>query len=176
MQIIYWGEIAMAEIKTVNRWFWVWDFEKEEDWLNEMAGEGWALISVGFTKYTFERTEPGEYTVRLEMREKDENYISFMQETGAEYIGRVVQWIYFRKKRELGAFEIFSDLDSRIGHLSRIGKMIGIICLANILIGVANSPRGFGFINLLCGALLAYALGRIQGKKDELERERKFRE
>ena len=38
----------MTERMTVRKWFWVWDFEKEEDWLNEMAMNGWALASVGF--------------------------------------------------------------------------------------------------------------------------------
>jgi len=39
----------MNEIKKVFRWFWVWDFEKEERWLNEMAAQGWALKKAGCT-------------------------------------------------------------------------------------------------------------------------------
>ena len=74
----------MAETKTVYKIFWVWEFEKEERWLNEMAMNGWALKSVGFCRYTFERTEPGAYTVRLEMRGADEGYLDFMRESGAE--------------------------------------------------------------------------------------------
>ena len=31
----------MSETKTLHRNFWVWEFEKEERWLNEMAQEGW---------------------------------------------------------------------------------------------------------------------------------------
>ena len=30
----------MAETRTMRKWFWVWDFEKEEEWLNEMALKG----------------------------------------------------------------------------------------------------------------------------------------
>lgn len=47
------------ETKTVRKVFAVWDFDKEEEWLNSMAQEGWALKKVGFCKYVFERTEPG---------------------------------------------------------------------------------------------------------------------
>ena len=75
---------------TKYRWFWVWDFEKEERWLNEMAANGWTLAEVGYCRYTFERTESNEYTVRLEMHPYDEDYINFMEQTGAEYIGRVL--------------------------------------------------------------------------------------
>ena len=57
----------MESRRTIRKWFWVWDFEKEEEWLNEMAMNGWALESVGFCTYHFVRCEPGEYSVRLEM-------------------------------------------------------------------------------------------------------------
>ena len=58
------------ETKKVTRWYWVWDYEKEELWLNAMAQEGWTLQRVGFATYYFERTEPGEYVVRLEFRKR----------------------------------------------------------------------------------------------------------
>lgn len=29
-----------AETKTVFRWWWEWDFDKEEQWLNQMAQSG----------------------------------------------------------------------------------------------------------------------------------------
>ena len=48
----------------IRKWFWAWDFDKEEAWLNEMASEGLALVSVGWCRYEFEPCEPGEYIVR----------------------------------------------------------------------------------------------------------------
>lgn len=167
---------------TKYRWFWVWDFEKEERWLNEMAANGWTLVEVGYCRYTFEKTDDNEYTVRLEMHPFDEDYISFMEQTGAEYIGRVLQWIYFRKKSELGRFDIFSDLDSRISHLSKIHKMILMLGLANLIIGIANllSFRSINsavaVFNLLVATLLMYGVGRMQGKIEYLENERQLRE
>ena len=104
----------MASRRTIYKWFWVWNFEKEEEWLNEMAMNGWVLESVGFCTYHFIRCEPGEYSVRLEMHPYDESYVSFMEETGAEYVGRMMMWIYFRKKTADGPFDLFSDIDSRI--------------------------------------------------------------
>ena len=89
------------ERKTIRKWFWVWEFEKEEQWLNVMANSGWLLDGVGWCKYEFVACEPGAYTVRLEMRDHDENYLAFMQETGAEYVGRMAKWIFFRRKTEL---------------------------------------------------------------------------
>lgn len=166
----------MSLRKTINKWFWVWEFEKEERWLNEMAMNGQKLVKVGFCRYTFEECEPGEYTIRLEMHDSDDEYLSFMEETGAEYIGRMTRWIYFRKKRELGQFDIFSDIDSKIKHLDKIGKMLSTIAILNIVIGVLNTRYYpyVGLINLLTGTVIMYALGRIHGKKEALERERQL--
>ena len=165
------------ETKKVTKWYWVWDYEKEELWLNAMAQEGWALQRVGFATYYFERTEPGEYVVRLECRKKDEGYVSFVTDMGAEYIGRIAMWVYFRRKSELGEFELNSDLDSRIDQLTKIGRMLLLVGVGNLLIGLSNLRyNGIGVINLICAGFLAYAYGRIQGKKDELQRERQLHE
>ena len=165
------------ETKKVTKWYWVWDYEKEELWLNAMAQEGWALQRVGFATYYFEKTEPGEYIVRLECRKKDEGYVSFVTDMGAEYIGRIAMWVYFRRKSELGEFELNSDLDSRIDQLTKIGRMLLGVGIGNLLIGLSNLRyNGIGVINLICAGFLAYAYGRIQGKKDELQRERQLHE
>ena len=163
------------ERKIIKKWVWVWDFDKEERWLNTMAQQGWVLDKTGFCRYEFVRCEPGEYTVRLEMREHDEGYLSFMADTGAEYVGRMVKWIYFRKKTELGPFDIFSDAESRIAHLERMCRMLRGVGIANLAIGLANflSPVvPMGWVNLLGATVLMYALGRIEGKKEALQRDR----
>ena len=165
------------ETKKVTKWYWVWDYEKEELWLNAMAQEGWALQRVGFATYFFEKTEPGEYIVRLECRKKDEGYVSFVTDMGAEYIGRIAMWVYFRRKSELGEFELNSDLDSRIDQLTKIGRMLLGVGVGNLLIGLSNLRyNGIGVINLICAGFLAYCYGRIQGKRDELQRERQLHE
>ena len=166
------------ETRTVRKWFFVWEFEKEEAWLNDMAMNGWALSGVGYCTYHFVKCEPGEYIIRTEMRPHDEDYVSFMTETGAEYVGRMMMWIYFRKKAADGPFDLYSDIDSRVSHLDKIGKVLAAIGGANLLIGLINifSPSRLGWINLACATFLMYALGRIHGKKEALERERMLHE
>ena len=168
----------MAERKTIRKWFWVWDFEKEERWLNQMAMQGWAVAGVGGCKYVFERCEPGAYIVRRQMRSPDEDYLGFLGEIGAEYIGRVIKWIYFRRPAEEGPFELFSDVDSRLEHLEWIGRMLLAIGLANLLIGVVNCLNftPVGALNLIVATLLMYGLGRIHGKEEELKKEREIHE
>ena len=162
------------ERKIIKKWIWIWEYDKEEQWLNAMAQSGWVLDKVGFCRYEFVPCEPGEYTVRLEMRDHDEAYLGFMAETGAEYVGRVMKWIYFRKKTELGKFELFSDLESRITYLDNMCRTLRGVGIANLLIGLANSINPYvplGWVNLLAATLLMYALGRIEGKKEALEKD-----
>ena len=162
------------ERKTVYKLFFVWDMEKEEAWLNEMAMHGWILDKVGFMRYTFVKGEPDSYAIRFELHGNDPAYIAFMEETGAEYIGRVAGWMYFRKQASLGAFDIYSDIDSRIGMLGRLAKMLSMVGAANIIIGLMNSLNrtSIGWVNLLCGCMLMYGLGRIHGKIEALKRQR----
>jgi hypothetical protein len=113
------------------RVFFVNQHEKEEKWLNDMAAKGFAMVSIrGGIFYEFEQCEPGEYIYRLELLEntintpESMNYIQFIEDTGAEMIGSWVRWVYFRKKASEGAFDLFSDLDSKINHYVRIRNFI----------------------------------------------------
>ena len=168
----------MAERKTLRKWFWVWEYDKEERWLNSMAMQGWALAEVGFCRYTFERTEPGAYIVRLQMQPNDPEYVAFLEELGAEYIGRVVQWIYVRRRAEEGSFELFSDTASRLEYLQWIARMLLAGGMMNLVIGVVNafSGNGVGAINVALATLLMYGLGRIHGKMEALKRDMEVHE
>ncbi|MBP3655189.1 MAG: DUF2812 domain-containing protein [Clostridia bacterium] len=169
----------MNERKTIRKWFFVWEYEKEEQWLNLMAQEGWLLEKVGFATFHFVSCEPGAHIIRLEMHEADDAYLAFMKEMGAVYIGRVAQWVYFSRPAEDGPFDLFSDIDSRIYHMEKIGKMLTGVATANLLIGIVNSfgaTMRIGWINLLCATLLTYALGRIHGRIDEMKKTRLLRE
>ena len=133
----------MSETKTLHRNFWVWEFEKEERWLNEMAQEGWALQNAGFCTYTFEKTEPGQYIIRLAMLDSSPDFESFMEELEAQSVGHCFSWGYFRRSAQLGPFDMFSDVDSRISHLNKIGQMVRLLCLANLLIAFSTLETEF---------------------------------
>ena len=103
------------------------------------------------------QAEPGAYSVRLEIDPWDKHYLSFIEEAGAEYVGRMLQWVYFRKKLTDGPFGLFSDIDSRLRHLERVGNPLLVLGLANLAIGITNSIQAnaeYAWINLLCATLL----------------------
>lgn len=174
--------------RAVFRLFCSWDFDKEEKWLNKMAAKGLALVAVGFPKYIFEESQPGEYKIRLELLDhlpshpESTQYIRFLEETGAEYLCSVLRWAYFRKKTgNDGEFTLFSDNNSRIKHLNRLLLLLGVVGLAALAQGVINIVQylltgialnlGIGIFFSSMGLLIGYGFLRISQKKGRMKRE-----
>jgi hypothetical protein len=184
--------------KVIHKIFFIWNFDKEERWLNEMAAKGFALTSVGFCRYEFEDCLPGEYNIRLEMLSKtvssheSQNYIKFLEETGAEHIGTLFSWVYFRKKAESAPFNLFSDIDSRIRHLNRILFFPGFLGVFNLINAInmthqymsRNVNTAFTIYAALIPAIMAwlvsllmiYGFARLYCKKRRLQKQRVLHE
>lgn len=173
--------------KVIHKWFWAWQFEQEEIWLNQMVAQGLALVGIGFGRYTFEPCTPGEYCYRLELLEhfpghvESQLYINFVVETGAEYLGSINRWVYFRKPTAQGAFDLYSDNASRIQHLNRLLPLVSIVSIMNLSIGLSNltifmstgsgENLGISIINLSLGLFIGYGWLQIYQTKKKLRKE-----
>ncbi|MBP1574433.1 MAG: DUF2812 domain-containing protein [Oscillospiraceae bacterium] len=172
--------------KVIKKFFWAWEYEKEEKWLNEMAAKGLALVDYSFCRYSFEPCEPGEYSFKIQLLEhnpnhpESEQYIRFMEETGAEQVASYLNWVYFRKKTSEGPFEIFSDIESKMNHLILVKKLLLPIGILNISVAFMNFVNlGFNaphflwapFINVACAVLIFAGLSGINKKIKALKKE-----
>ncbi len=174
--------------KTIHKAFLVWNFDKEEKWLNEMAAKGLCLVSVGFCRYEFEDCEPGEYKICLQLLEnlpgypESQKYIEFLESTGAEHIGSCMRWVYFRKKTASGEFELFSDNASRVKYLSLVINFIAVLTIANLLAGISNvfligmgmevTPINYlGFVNIALGIWGTLGNIRLIKKRKKLKQD-----
>ncbi len=180
--------------KVIHKWFWVWDFDKEEKWLNEMAAKGLALVAVGWCRYEFEDSVPGEYQICLDFLGsrcngvENEKYITFLEETGAEQVGTMSRWVYFRKKASGETFQLFSDYASRIRYLTQIIRFVAMIGGLNLYFGCYNMfmlfqmrqyhiyINLFGIINFLIAAACAFGILRIARRRKELKTEQQIYE
>lgn len=182
--------------KLVFRPFSTWNFAKEERWLNTMALRGWALCRNFFDFYLFDCTEPDEYTIRVEIHEKDGDYIRLVEESGAEFLGATgTIKVYFRRKSALGPFELLPNLDSKITHLRKLSHKLlrGAIysfCLImyQLYNAVASGLRqnvpysqivvvALVFMLLLSFSVYSiYGAGRLDGEREQLEKERQLHE
>ena len=171
--------------QVIRKWFWAWEFDKEEQWLDDMAAQGKALISARYATYEFEDSVPGEYAVRLEMLEhapdspEGRQYIEFVESTGAEYVGKVMKWVYFRKKTADGPFELHGDNTTRIKHLQGIIRLLLPLTAVNVGYGVYNLCIGIAWgsvVNVLCACASAAVAGllfrgiyKLKEKRKQLE-------
>ena len=177
---------------VLHRLYWVWDYDKEENWLNEMSAKGLQLRNAGFCNYVFEEGTPGEYLYRLEFLKhwprhpESMQYIRFVEDTGIEHVSSFKRWAYFRKKAADGPFDIFSDMDSRITHINRMLWFIAVLSLANVPNAILQIFHYFkyktsvnlvlGLLILMLSGLLGYGTVRLWRKKQQLEREKMLRE
>ena len=173
--------------KRIHKIFWIWESDKEEEWLNTMSAEGWLLCDVGLCRYTFAEGTPGEYQYRLELLDnwpshpKSIEYLHFLEETGAEHIGSVLRWVYIRKMAGADGFDLFSDIRSRIHHLDRILFLAGIAGGLNFMNAVNCISRwqqtyvqGDMVMAALCCAVflpLGYGFLRLFLQRNRLKRE-----
>lgn len=130
--------------QVVHKLFFIWDYEKEETWLNEMAAKGFALAAVKFLGYEFEDALPGEYHVCVQIAEhsarhpETERYIRFLEDTGIQHVGTCVRNIYFRKKTAEGHLTLFSDRASRIKQINGIITLLSALICANLFNACVN--------------------------------------
>ncbi len=179
--------------KVIYKFYY--DFEKEEKWLNEMSSKGFALVDFFMGKYTFEECEKGEYIYRIELLEnlvsdpRSIEYINFLEETGVQHVASSFRWAFFRKKASLGQFDIYSDVDSKIGHYKKIVSLFSVLAFAEITIGISNINLGshihteisgvnsvLGLFCFLIGIAFVSISLRFSGKINKLKREKIIKE
>ena len=183
--------------------------EEMERYLNKMSHEGWQCCEIVRNELRFVRGEQDEYTHRVQYfyesrdGEKDD-YLRTLGETGAALVGEYGEALILRKKTADGAFELYSDLDSKIAALEKRrsharNMMLGALVLVLLRGEYAyKAISQYGFSNwldtqldspvymvltilivagLLAGGIAGMISVRREGKKiEELKRRRMIEE
>jgi hypothetical protein len=123
----------MKNTITKRKWFWAWQDEKEEAWLEEMSAEGFHLVSPGFFgRYTFEKGQPKDYVYRLDFvtpsdKAQKEVYLQLFADAGWTHLGELGGWQYFRiTADDHKNHEIFTDAESKIKKYQRLLRFLVI--------------------------------------------------
>jgi hypothetical protein len=130
-----------ATLKRIN-WFWPWQDEKEEAWLEKMSQAGWHLKSVQLPcVYFFDKGEPCRYTYRLDYmptkKTELQEYLQIFQDAGWEYIGEMSNWRYWRKGGKTGETpEIFTDMESKLRKYRRLLAYMGFFLFLLVFLGM----------------------------------------
>ena len=149
-------------MKKEFKWFSIWDYKKEEEYLRKMHRQGWKLNKVtGLGTYYFEECAPEDVIYRLDYnQEKKEEYLQLFSDCGWEYFFQFGGYCYFRKSAaEAGENEeIFNDFSSKVAMLERVYK--GRLTPLLVIFSACLLPQFF--LNLSAGRyLLASLFGGI---------------
>ena len=90
--------------RTVWKYFTIFAYEKEQEYLRKMHRAGWKFVRVGgFGLYHFEECEPEDVIYQLDYNpqrtEQKEEYIQMFADCGWEYLQDYAGYSYFRSPR-----------------------------------------------------------------------------
>ena len=124
--------------KKEFKYFNIFQYEKEQDYLNEMHKKGWKLTKIGGVgMYHFEECVPEDVVYQLdynqEGRKNKEEYVGMFADCGWEYLFEFAGYSYFRKSKLQmdGEEEIFCDKQSKYEMMDRVykGRLIPLLIL-----------------------------------------------
>ncbi|MBP5654803.1 MAG: DUF2812 domain-containing protein [Clostridiales bacterium] len=116
--------------KKVHKLFWIWQLEKEQAWVNDMAEHGYALVRAGRFTFEFDDSEPGIYIYKeiflkgSSTSSKNIEYFKFLEEMGITEVCAIdypnTCWVYLRALKEdyPNGIELYSDVESKITYES----------------------------------------------------------
>ena len=152
--------------KKELRYFSIFNYEKEQEYLREQHKHGWKFVKVtGFGMYHFEECEPEDVVYQLDYFDtasgsKDE-YVKMFDDCGWEYIMDYAGYSYFRKSvcdMETEE-EIFCDDSSRMAMMDRVykAKLLPLLVIFSACLlpqFVLNMTNGRVFLASVMGSIL----------------------
>ncbi len=180
------------ETKTCFKSYAAWQYQEEEDWLNKMASQGWALERTNGFVHHFRRCEPGAWIVRLDRpafamsSPEGQEYLAMLHDCGAEWVGGVNGWIYLRRRADQGEFSLYSDLAGQ-EHLLLRARSQMLLALALAFVGwlgmltlaLCSSESFMAIYPVLYLSIfipVAYGLTRLNRRLKVVRRERQLHE
>lgn len=138
---------------VIYKFFALGEYEKKEEWINKMCSKGYALTNFNFCKFNFEKCNPGEYYYFLELLENlsssyphKEDFLNYLEdEWSVEYVCHYRNWVFFRRKKKLGKFSLFANLESKLYYFKKIirFRILAIITLFSFaILNLLSSPSG----------------------------------
>lgn len=184
--------MSSKETKTCFKPYTAWQYQEEEDWMNQMAAQGWALERTNGFVHHFRRCEPGTWIVRLDRptfkmgSPEGQEYLAMLHDCGVEWVGGVNGWIYLRRRADQGEFALYSDLAGKEHLLLRArSQMLGVLALAlvgwlgSLLLAFCGGEAFMAFypvIYLSIPIAVAHGLAQLNRRLKAVRRERQLRE
>ncbi len=134
----------------VFKWWWAWNFEEVEDWLERMEAGGLRLVETKFNGvyFCFEKCTPTKARYCIDYQNKlTPEYITIINDDGWKLHQIGMGWYCLRKEyQEEERPELYTDFEGLIARnkvllsIVIIGLAIEFICLGGMIGGLLESP------------------------------------
>lgn len=182
----------MTDIKQYRsrlRFYFAWDFKKEERWLDECSAKGEHMDRLTLFRYRFHRSPGERFAYRYDFQpfgyrdRRFKEYLIHFTDAGWEYVGSIGLWHCFRRMHDPSQnMELYTDKATMKQFYQRIQRVFGLVLLMNLPILAFNANNLLTYIGLrsfsaILGAvvvlqflmilLLGYGMIRIQRRIGE---------
>ncbi len=117
---------------------WFVDFDKEEQWLNELSAKGLCFWHTNGVIYRFKECEPGEFIFQIDFDEKksssNEDYVAFRTSCGDQFVHQWKDKLYWKRAATDGPFESEDNVIAKLRMTNKaynhhIKSMVGLTIL-----------------------------------------------
>jgi hypothetical protein len=126
----------MNERKKVFRWWWGWNPETIESWLEREEGLGWNLVDISSlgVNYSFIRGESRKVAYRFDFQAKaGYDYRRLLEDAGWSLVNEGSGWYYWRQEYSGRKPEMFTDVESLLDRNKRLTAFLLIFWVAQVL-------------------------------------------
>ena len=156
----------MKTMLKTFKWWWSWDFRVIEDYLEEMAMNGWQLKNVGFGMviFYFNKSKPKKIRYCVEYNPSFKpDYHLLLADDGWKLMGQKSGWLLWEKPYNNKRPEIFTEPDSLINRNNKLLKLLYPLLVINVLNLFMQSSRliinrSSSFINSISFVLIVLLL------------------
>ncbi|MCM1541101.1 MAG: DUF2812 domain-containing protein [Blautia sp.] len=145
------------------RFRFYFDKDKETEWLNGMAQDGWAMSGFFAGFYRFDSCQKGAYLYQVDFTDRlfsvSNDYREFMQEMGVEIVANWGFWTFLRRPASEGAFELYTDVESQIEHYTKIRRMFKVAAILELICFFMELFAAYNGFSL--GYAFAFLLGAL---------------
>lgn len=151
----------MKNTLSATKWWWGWEPEKVENWLEEMESQGWHLYNatgIGI-RFHFVEGEPRKvrYCADYQNSVKPE-YKSIFEDAGWQLVYSGFGWYIWRMEYQGERPEIYTDIESLIGRNNRLMTILGAAAALQVPLMTSIAARSEVYDDAFLPVLALYGV------------------
>lgn len=124
----------------IFKWWWAWNYEQIEEWLESMEADGFQLVETRFdgVYFCFEKCTPAKarYCIDYQTRLTPE-YITILNDDGWKLYKIGFGWYVLRKAYLQERPDFYNDFDGLIARNKSLLKILAVLLIIELL-GISN--------------------------------------